>query len=120
MAYLPIRKFAIQNVLIYLLRLGVASPMILTKRLMQQLPALLMLTALCGVSVAQEVQDDAGQFDRFLMAIADCKSSSTKLSRASCIIEQVFSPAKGCSSHFLTHHFNRQLSIISFGRLMLM
>ena len=73
--------------------------MILTKRLMQQLPALLMLFALCGVSVAQDVQEDAGQFDRFLMAVADCKISSTKLSRVSCIIEQVISPVKEYNSH---------------------
>ena len=78
----------------YLLRLGVASLMIIQKRLVQQLPALLMLTALCGISVAQEVQKDAGQFDRFLMAVADCKISSTKLSRVSCIIEQVI-PRQG-------------------------
>ena len=68
--------------------------MILKKRLMQQLPALLMLTALCGVSVAQEVQEDADQFDRFLMAVADCKTSSAKLLRVSCIIEQVI-PRQG-------------------------
>ena len=66
--------------------------MIVKKRPMQQLPALLLLTALCGFNVAQEVQDDAGQFDRFLMAIAECKMSSAKLSRVSCIIEQVLSP----------------------------
>ena len=83
--------------------------MILKKRLMQQLPALLMLTTLCGVSLAQEVQEDAGQFDRFLMAIADCKISSTKVLRVSCIIEQVFSPVKERNSHYLTHHFNWQV-----------
>ena len=60
---------------------------------MQQLPALL-LTALCSFNVAQEVQDDAGEFDLFLMAIAECQMSSTKLSHVSCIVEQVLSPIK--------------------------
>ena len=88
--------------------------------LMWQLSALLMLTTLCGSNVAQDVQEDAGQFDRFLMAVADCKISSTKLSRVSCIIEQVISPIKECNSHFLTHHFDWQMPIVSIGRLMLM
>ena len=65
-------------------------------RLMEQLAALLLLTALCGFNAtaggAQEVQEDAGQFDRFLVAIAECKTSSGKLSRVSCIIEQVLFP----------------------------
>ena len=63
---------------------------------MEQLAALLLMTALCGfnatVSSAQEVQEDADQFDRFLVAVAECKTSSGKLSRVSCIMEQVFSP----------------------------
>ena len=58
-------------------------------RLVAQLPALLLLTVLCGVNVSQE---DEGEFDRFLMATAKCKTSGTKLSRVSCIIEQVSSP----------------------------
>ena len=65
-------------------------------RLMGQLAVLLLLTALCGfnatVSGAREVQEDADQFDRFLVAVAKCKTSSGKLSRVSCIIEQVLSP----------------------------
>ena len=69
--------------------MGVPAPRIFKKQLMQQLPALLMLTAVCGFNVAQEVQEDAVQFDRFLRAIAECKSSSAKLARVSCIIEQV-------------------------------
>ena len=72
--------------------------LIVKKRLMQQLPAfllllllLLLLTALCGFNAAQEVHDDTGRFDRFLMAVTECKPSSTKLLRVGCIIEQVFS-----------------------------
>ena len=66
-------------------------------RLMEQLTALLLLlTALCGfnatVGGAQEVQEDAAQFDRFLVAVAECKTSSQKLSRVSCIIKQVIFP----------------------------
>ena len=60
---------------------------------MQQLPALL-LTAFCGFNLAQEFQKDAGEFDCFLMAIAECEMSSTKLSHVNCIIEQVLSPIK--------------------------
>ena len=60
---------------------------------MQQLPALL-LTALCGFNLAQEFQKDAGEFDRFLIAIAECQTSITKLSHVSCIVEQVLSPIK--------------------------
>ena len=63
-------------------------------RLMEQLAALLLLTALCCFDAtaggAQDVQDDADHFDRFLVAIAECKTSSAKLLRASCIIKQVF------------------------------
>ena len=63
-------------------------------RLMEQLAALLLLTAVCSFNAtaggAQEVQEDVDQFDRFLVAIAQCKTSSAKLSRVSCIIKQVF------------------------------
>ena len=65
-------------------------------QLMEQLTALLLLTALCGLNAtvdgAQEVQEEEDRFDRFLVAIAECKTSSGKLSRVSCIVEQVFSP----------------------------
>ena len=61
---------------------------------MMRLSFLLLLTALCGFTVAHEVQEDAGQFDRFLVAVVECKTSSAKLSLASCVIEKVFSPVK--------------------------
>ena len=77
-------------------------------RLKAQLQALLLLTVLCGVNVAQEVQEDEGQFDRFLMATAECKTCGTKLSRVSCIIEQVSSPVQ-CRN--ISYHFNWQVDL---------
>ena len=71
-----------------------------------RLSFLLLLTALCGFTVAHEVQEDAGQFDRFLMATAECKMSSTKPMRVSCIIEQVVSSVKQLTK---IHHFDWQV-----------
>ena len=77
---------------------------------MEQLAALLLLTALCGFDATagggQDVQDDADQFDRFLVALAECKTSSAKLSRVSCIIEQVFPHVQQWNK---LHHLNGQV-----------
>ena len=69
-------------------------------RHMQQLPALLLLVALCNFTTTSKVQEDAGEFDRLLTAIAECKTSSAKL-RVDCIIQQVFTPVDEIDAPYL-------------------